>query len=55
MLAAPTAGGQITTGDRDPALFDPWPGLGLAVMVGCVFVLLTAAFVTFRRREAQAA
>lgn len=46
----PTAGGQITTGHRDPALLDPWPGL--AVMAGCVVVLLTAAFLAFRRRDA---
>ena len=46
----PTAGGQIMTGYRDPALLDPWPGLG--VLAGCVAVLLTAAFLTFRRRDA---
>ncbi|TDB88452.1 ABC transporter permease [Actinomadura sp. KC216] len=46
----PSAGGQITTGYRDPALLDPWPGLG--VMAGCVAVLLTIAFVTFRKRDA---
>ncbi|MEU6524950.1 ABC transporter permease [Streptomyces sp. NPDC046924] len=46
----PSAGGQILTGYRDPALLAPWPGL--AVMAGCVMILLTAAFVTFRRRDA---
>jgi ABC-2 type transport system permease protein len=46
----PIAGGQIITGYRDPALLGPWAGLG--VMAGCVAVLLTAAFVVFRRRDA---
>ncbi|WP_199547061.1 ABC transporter permease [Streptomyces sp. N35] len=46
----PSAGGQIVTAYRDPALLDPWPGL--AVMAGCVAVLLVAAFLTFRRRDA---
>ncbi|MFG2690410.1 ABC transporter permease [Streptomyces sp. NPDC048405] len=46
----PSAGGQIVTGYRDPGLLDPWPGL--AVMAGCVVVLLVAAFLTFRRRDA---
>ncbi|SDK15226.1 ABC transporter permease [Streptomyces indicus] len=46
----PTAGGQIVTGYRDPALLDPWPGLGVLAL--CVAVLLTAAFLTFRRRDA---
>ncbi|MEU1946624.1 hypothetical protein ABZ554_30360 [Streptomyces sp. NPDC020125] len=46
----PLAGGQIVTGHRDPALLAPWPGL--AVMAGCVAVLLTAAFIVFRKRDA---
>ncbi len=46
----PTAGGQIMTGYRDPALLEPWPGLGM--LAGCVAVLLTAAFLTFRTRDA---
>ncbi|MFE9680904.1 ABC transporter permease [Streptomyces sp. NPDC006285] len=46
----PTAGGQIMTGYRDPALLDPLDGLG--VLAGCVAVLLTAAFLTFRTRDA---
>ncbi|NGO74715.1 ABC transporter permease subunit [Streptomyces sp. YC504] len=46
----PSAGGQIVTAYRDPALLGPWPGL--AVMAGCVAVLLVAAFLTFRRRDA---
>lgn len=46
----PSAGGQVTTAYRDPALLDPGPGL--AVMAGCAGVLLTAAFLTFRKRDA---
>ncbi|WP_239080996.1 ABC transporter permease [Streptomyces coelicoflavus] len=46
----PSAGGQIVTGYRDPDLLNPWPGF--TVMAGCVVVLLTAAFLTFRRRDA---
>jgi ABC-type transport system involved in multi-copper enzyme maturation permease subunit len=46
----PSAGGQIMTGYQDPALMQPWPGL--AVMAGCVVVLLAAAFLTFRKRDA---
>ncbi|MER7175481.1 ABC transporter permease [Streptomyces mesophilus] len=46
----PSAGGQIVTAYRDPELLGPWPGL--AVMAGCVAVLLVAAFLTFRRRDA---
>ncbi|MFJ8787909.1 ABC transporter permease [Streptomyces sp. NPDC102462] len=46
----PIAGGQIITGYRDPALLGPWAGLG--VMAGCVAVLMAAAFVVFRRRDA---
>ncbi|NVI93223.1 ABC transporter permease, partial [Actinomadura sp. BRA 177] len=46
----PSAGGQITTGYRDPALLDPWPGF--TVMAACVAVLLAAAFLAFRRRDA---
>ncbi|MDW6066304.1 hypothetical protein SAZ11_61740 [Streptomyces sp. FXJ1.4098] len=44
------AGGQIITGYRDPALLAPWSGL--AVMAGCVAVLLTVAFIVFRKRDA---
>ncbi|ADI03524.1 ABC transporter ATP-binding protein [Streptomyces bingchenggensis BCW-1] len=46
----PIAGGQIITGYRDPALLAPWSGL--AVMAGCVAVLLTVAFIVFRKRDA---
>ncbi|WP_055693265.1 ABC transporter permease [Streptomyces prasinopilosus] len=46
----PSAGGRILTGYRDPDLLTPWPGL--AVMAGCVVLLLTAAFLTFRGRDA---
>ncbi|MGA5567051.1 ABC transporter permease [Streptomyces pseudogriseolus] len=46
----PIAGGQIITGYRDPELLGPWAGLG--VMAGCVAVLLAAAFVVFRKRDA---
>ncbi|MFF0223430.1 ABC transporter permease [Streptomyces sp. NPDC004629] len=46
----PIAGGQIITGYHDPALLGPWAGLG--VMAGCVAVLMAAAFVVFRRRDA---
>lgn len=46
----PIAGGQIITGYRDPALLDPWAGF--TVMAGCVAVLLTVAFVVFRKRDA---
>ncbi|TDC52486.1 ABC transporter permease [Actinomadura sp. KC345] len=46
----PSAGGQITTGYRDPDLLGPWPGF--AVMAACVAVLLAAAFLVFRRRDA---
>ncbi|MGW1325476.1 ABC transporter permease [Streptomyces antibioticus] len=46
----PSAGGQIMTGYHDPALLHPWPGL--AVMAGCVVIVLTAAFFTFRKRDA---
>ncbi|MGC0374267.1 ABC transporter permease [Streptomyces sp. SAI-229] len=46
----PIAGGQIITGYRDPGLLGPWEGLG--VMAGCVAVLLAAAFVVFRKRDA---
>ncbi|RKN38519.1 ABC transporter permease [Streptomyces hoynatensis] len=46
----PSAGGQIVTGYRDPALLDPWPGF--AVMAGCVTIVLAAAFLVFRRRDA---
>ncbi|MEU2978866.1 ABC transporter permease [Streptomyces hirsutus] len=46
----PSAGGRILTGYRDPGLLAPWPGL--TVMAGCVVILLTAAFLTFRRRDA---
>ncbi|MBU6531381.1 ABC transporter permease [Streptomyces sp. NPDC057245] len=45
-----SAGGQILTAYRDPALLDPWPGL--AVMAACAVLLLTAALFTFRRRDA---
>ncbi|MBQ0825080.1 ABC transporter permease [Streptomyces tagetis] len=45
-----SAGGQIMTGYQDPALLHPWPGL--AVMTGCVALVLTAAFLTFRKRDA---
>jgi len=46
----PIAGGQIVTGYRDPAMLAPWSGL--AVMAGCVAVLLTVAFIVFRKRDA---
>ena len=46
----PSAGGQITTGYRDPSLLDPWPGL--AVMAACVTILVAAAFLAFRGRDA---
>ncbi|WP_407110251.1 ABC transporter permease [Streptomyces sp. DSM 116494] len=46
----PMAGGQIITGYRDPELLAPWPGL--AVMAGCVTVLLAVAFAAFRKRDA---
>ncbi|MEU4979618.1 ABC transporter permease [Streptomyces sp. NPDC021969] len=46
----PSAGGQIVTGYHDPDLLGPWPGF--TVMAGCVAVLLGAAFLTFRRRDA---
>ncbi|MEU1044060.1 ABC transporter permease [Streptomyces sp. NPDC005897] len=46
----PSAGGQIMTGYQDPALMQPWPGL--AVMAGCVVLLLTGAFLAFRKRDA---
>ncbi|MFF2213404.1 hypothetical protein [Streptomyces antibioticus] len=41
---------QIMTGYHDPALLHSWPGL--AVMAGCVAIVLTAAFLTFRKRDA---
>jgi hypothetical protein len=44
------AGGQVITGYRDPALLGPWSGLG--VMAACVAVLMTAAFIVFRTRDA---
>ncbi|MDQ0787725.1 ABC transporter permease [Streptomyces sp. B3I8] len=46
----PIAGGQIITSYRDPARLSPWAGVG--VMAGCVTVLLVAAFVVFRKRDA---
>ncbi|HEY9327767.1 MAG TPA: ABC transporter permease [Streptomyces sp.] len=46
----PSAGAQIMTGYQDPALLTPWAGL--AVMAGSVAVLLAAAFLTFRKRDA---
>jgi ABC-type transport system involved in multi-copper enzyme maturation permease subunit len=46
----PIAGGQIITSYRDPDLLGPWAGVG--VMAGCVTVLLAAAFVVFRKRDA---
>ncbi|WP_330280962.1 ABC transporter permease [Streptomyces sp. NBC_00588] len=46
----PIAGGQIITAVQDPELLKP--GARLGVMAGCVLVLLAAAFVVFRRRDA---
>ncbi|MEV5430299.1 ABC transporter permease [Streptomyces sp. NPDC052701] len=46
----PIAGGQIITSVQDPGLLEPWAGLG--VMAGCVAVLLAAAFIVFRKRDA---
>ncbi|MFF8572679.1 ABC transporter permease [Streptomyces sp. NPDC015408] len=46
----PSAGGQIMTGYQDPALLHPWPGL--SVLAGCVTLVLAAAFVVFRKRDA---
>ncbi|MFC9428429.1 ABC transporter permease [Streptomyces sp. NPDC056987] len=46
----PSAGGQIMTSYQDPSLLTPWPGL--AVMAGSVAVLLAAASLTFRKRDA---
>ena len=44
------AGGQVITGYRDPTLLGPWSGLG--VVAACVAVLMTAAFIVFRTRDA---
>jgi ABC-2 type transport system permease protein len=44
------AGGQIITGYRDPELLGPWAGL--VPMAATVALLLTAAFVVFRTRDA---
>lgn len=46
----PIAGGQIITSYQDPDLLSPWAGVG--VMVGSVAVLMVAAFVVFRKRDA---
>ncbi|SEB59763.1 ABC-type transport system involved in multi-copper enzyme maturation, permease component [Streptomyces sp. PAN_FS17] len=46
----PIAGGQIITSYQDPALLSPWAGVG--VMAGSVAVLMAAAFIVFRKRDA---
>jgi ABC-2 type transport system permease protein len=46
----PIAGGQIITSYQDPDLLSPWAGVG--VMVGSVTVLMAAAFIVFRKRDA---
>ncbi|WP_030802826.1 ABC transporter permease [Streptomyces sp. NRRL F-2799] len=46
----PIAGGQIITSYQDPDLLSPWAGVG--VVVASVAVLMVAAFIVFRKRDA---